>query len=286
VPPPLAFGTRTPILLAALVSAVFLAFLLSATGGHFVPPVTDLYVVCQYAKAIAEGHAFHYNPGEPASTGATSLLHTAILALAHGVGFRGEALVAFAVGLGIVLFVASVALATRLATRMAGPREGILAGCLVALGAPVAWGFLYGSDIALFLFLALWLFERLVATWEGTIGSAALAACLLALARPEGLPIALILALAWWRRGRGRLAWLRGSCAFAVGFGRSTGCTRRCCPRAGSRRRRSASICIAAWRRPSNNGNRLARRGDYRSGRISLCSAVARSLPGRQCAPA
>jgi hypothetical protein len=196
------------VLLAALASAAFLAFLLAATGGHFVPPVSDLYVVCQYAKAMAEGHPFQYNAGEPASTGATSLLHTAILALAHALGFQGERLVAFAVFLGIALLLASVTLAVRLATRLAGPREGLLAGALVALGAPVVWGFLYGSDIALFLFLALWLFERLVATWDGPIASALLPACLLALARPEGLPIAALLAVSWWRRGRGRGAWL------------------------------------------------------------------------------
>ena len=68
--------------LAATVSLVFLAFMLAATDGHFVPQVVDLYLVCQYARAIAEGHPFRYNPGEPPSTGATSLLYTFGLALA------------------------------------------------------------------------------------------------------------------------------------------------------------------------------------------------------------
>jgi hypothetical protein len=80
----------------------------------------------------------------------------------------------------------------------------------------VVWGFLYGSDIALFLCLSLWLFERTVATWEGAIGSAAVAAALLSLARPEGLPIALILAVAWGVRGRGRVAWSPVACGLAV----------------------------------------------------------------------
>lgn len=212
-----AFGTRTLAMLAALVAAVFVAFLLLATGGHFVPPIADLYVVCQYAKAMAEGHAFHYNVGEPASTGATSLLHTAVLALGHAVGFRGEGLVAFAAIFGIALFVASVVLAVRVGARLATPREGLLAGAFVALGGPVVWSFLYGSDIALFLFLALWLFERLVATWDGSIASALIPACLLALARPEGLAIALILATVWTLRGRGRgLAWVPVAAGLAV----------------------------------------------------------------------
>lgn len=195
-------GTRTAVLLAALVSAGFLAALLAATRGRFVPPITDLYVVCQYAKAMAEGHPFQYEPGAPPSTGATSLLHTALLAMGWASGFRGEGLVAFALLTGAALLAASAAIAARLGERLAGPREGALAGALVALGGPVAWGCLYGSDIALFLFLATCLFERLVATWdEPAATSAVVAAFLLVLARPEGLPIAIVLGVVWLVRG-------------------------------------------------------------------------------------
>jgi len=197
-------GTRTAVLLSLLVSAAFVALLLQATGGRFVPPVADLYVVCQYARAMAEGHPFRYHAGEPPSTGATSLLHTAWLALGWRVGFRGHALVGFAVATAAALFAATCAIGARLAARLSGPAAGRLAGALIALGGPVAWGFLYGSDIALFLCLATWLFERLVATW-GRPGatSALLAAGLLALARPEGLPIALALGVVWLARGGG-----------------------------------------------------------------------------------
>ena len=59
--------------------------------------------------------------------------------------------------MGAGFYAASVLLASSVATRLAGPREGLLAGLLVVFGGPVVWSFLYGSDIALFLFLALWL---------------------------------------------------------------------------------------------------------------------------------
>ncbi len=197
-------GTRTAVLLALLVSAVFLAALVQATGGHAVPPLSDLYVVCQYARAMAEGHPFRYGAGEAPSSGATSPLHTAWLALGWRVGFRGEALVGFAFATGAALFALTAALATRLAARLGADGAGILAGALVALGGPVAWGFLYGSDIALFLFLATWSFERLVATWDRPASRSAIAAAaLLVLARPEGLPIALVLGGVWLVRGGG-----------------------------------------------------------------------------------
>jgi hypothetical protein len=188
---------RALVGLGVAVTAAFLGLQLWTTGGHFVAQVSDLYVVAQYAKAMAEGHPFQYNAGEAPTTGATSLLHTAVLAAAHAAGARGEGLVAFAVLLGAALYLGSIPLAARVGARLAGPREGLLAGALVALGGPVVWGFFYGSDIALYLFLALLLLERWLAYGSGAGASGlAVAGSLLALARPEGLPIALALGAA------------------------------------------------------------------------------------------
>jgi hypothetical protein len=193
---------RASLLVGLLVAAAFLGLMLWTTAGHFVAQVSDLYVIAQYAQAMAEGHPFRYNAGEAATSGATSLLHTLLLALAHAGGARGEGLVAFAVLLGACFYLASLPLAARIAGRLAGPREGRLAGALVALSGPVVWGYLYGSDIALFLFLALLLLERWLALGAGgSPGGFALAGVLLALARPEGLPIALALAVASLWRG-------------------------------------------------------------------------------------
>ena len=218
---------RDRLLLAALAAAVallFLTSLLAATQGHFVPQVSDLYLVCQYARAMAEGHPFRYNPGEPPSTGATSLLHTALLAAAHALGFRGEGLVAFAVLSGAAFLIAAVLAARRAGTALGGAREGLLAGCLVALGGPVVWGFLYGADVALAMLLALVVFDRLLAEWNTTsIATGAAAATLLALTRPEALLVSVALGAAWsagpargLRGPRRALAWLPAAGGLAV----------------------------------------------------------------------
>ena len=193
---------RAPLVVGIVVVASFLGLMLWTTEGHFVAQVSDLYVVAQYARALAEGHPFRYNAGEAPTSGATSLLHTAVLALADASGARGEGLIAFAVLLGAALYLASIPLAARVAERLSGPREGRLAGMLVALSGPVVWGFLYGSDIAPFLFLALLLLERWLAYCAGgPARGLALAGSLLALCRPEGLPVGLALAAAGrWRR--------------------------------------------------------------------------------------
>ena len=188
---------RALLLLGVLVASGYLALMLHTTGGHFVAQGPDLYVVGQYARAMAEGHPFQYNAGEAATTGSTSVLHTTILALAHFLGARGEGLVAFAVLFGVGLYLASILLAHRVATRLSSPREGLLAGALVALGGPVVWSYLYGSDIALFLFLALLVLDRWLVLWDdGKSGGFALAGSALALARPEGLVIGAVLAAA------------------------------------------------------------------------------------------
>ena len=190
-------AVRALLLVGLLVAALFVALMLWTTGGYFVAQVSDLYVIAQYAQAMADGHPFRYNAGEAPTTGATSLLHTAVLALAHALGARREGLVAFAILLGAALYLASLPLAVRVGTRVAGPREGLLAGALVALSGPVVWGYLYGSDIALFLFLALLLLERWLAFASGASPRGlALAGVLLATARPEGLLVGLGLGLA------------------------------------------------------------------------------------------
>jgi hypothetical protein len=208
---------RAPLALALLAVAsalMFLSFMFAATGVRFVPQTVDLYLVCQYAKAMAEGHPFRYYAGDPATTGATSLLHTAALAAAHKAGLRGEGLVGFAVVTGGLLLIASTEMARRVGARLGGERTGWLAGGLVALGGPVVWGFLYGSDIALFMTLALWLLLELCGGWPAErVGRVALVGALIALTRPEGLLIALVLGAASLAPGHRRdraaraLAW-------------------------------------------------------------------------------
>jgi hypothetical protein len=196
-PEPAPPAARALVLLPVAVTLAYLGAMLSATEGHFVPQVSDLYLVCQYARAMAEGHPFRYNPGEAPTTGATSPLHTALLALGHAVGFRGEGLIAFAVLTGAAFYAVTVLMAVRIGARLGDRREAVLAGLLVALGGPVVWGFLYGADVALAMMLATWLLERVVSGWSrGALGWV-LPAALFALTRPEALAAVLILAVAY-----------------------------------------------------------------------------------------
>jgi hypothetical protein len=195
---------------AAAVAGGFLAAMLHATGARFVPQVVDLYLTANYARALAEGRPFQYNPGDPPSTGATSLLHTGVLAAAHRAGLQGEGLIAFAILTGALLYGATVWMAYDAGRRLRGRREGLLAGALVALGGPVVWGFLYGADVALFMFAATWLLRALLVAWPaGSFAPVVAPAVVAALTRPEGLPLAVLVAAAW-RLAPGRAERARG----------------------------------------------------------------------------
>ncbi len=204
---------RPPLLPIALlclgVSALYVLSMLWVTDSHFVPQVSDLYLIAQYAKGFADGHPFEYNPGEAPTTGATSLLHTLFLAVAHFVGFRGEGLIAFAIFSGACFAFLTAVQVHRAGRVLSGGSAPVamLGAALVILNGPLAWSFHYGADIALVLFLSSWLFRAWIegATHEGNPSTNfVLPACLLALTRPEAsaLVVALGVSSVWEERRR------------------------------------------------------------------------------------
>ncbi len=71
---------------AALTVLAFAAWGVLQNDGATVFPLDDAYIHLQYARAWVEGHPFAYQAGEPAGTGATSLLWPLLLAPAAAVG--------------------------------------------------------------------------------------------------------------------------------------------------------------------------------------------------------
>src|SRR5215475_3677802 len=72
---------------------LYLSVGLSASGGPTpVMPLDDTYIHFQYARVLAEGHPLQYNPGQPPTSGATSLLYPLVLAVGYVLGFQGERL--------------------------------------------------------------------------------------------------------------------------------------------------------------------------------------------------
>src|SRR5215510_3257435 len=79
-------------LFCAVSGAIFLAYALASRAvgrGDYVMPLDDVYIHFQYARQLAAGQPYVYNPGLPPSSGATSFLYPYILAVGYLIGFQG-----------------------------------------------------------------------------------------------------------------------------------------------------------------------------------------------------
>jgi hypothetical protein len=209
----LAFG-----LLSLLVGGLALLFIGGAlrTTGLATPilPLDDAYIHFQYARALAEGHPFRYNADQPPTSGATSLLYPFLLALGYAVGFTGEALAWWALGLGILTWFGATWLLFRLISAESAGLTPLALGIatIFALHGSLAWAFVSGMETGLFLFailLTLWYVRA------ESPRAALIAAAVTALIRPEGAVIALTTALYLLLRAR-RASWLYYALPFAA----------------------------------------------------------------------
>lgn len=176
-----------------LIALLFIQEMLTYTRGRWVLPLDDAYVSFQYARQLATGHPFQYNTGEPPSTGGTSLLYQFVLAGAYLVGIRGAGLAAFSYLLGLLLFALAALSAFRLGCAWGGREMGLATGLLFATNGGVAWGFFSGMEVGLYTLFVVSIMAALAGSRGGIGWPSALLACGLALTRPEGFFIALLM---------------------------------------------------------------------------------------------
>jgi hypothetical protein len=115
-------------------------------------PLDDAWIHAVFARNLATGHGFSFNPGEPVG-GSTAPLWS--IALAGAYLATGDMIVG-AMLLGAACYVLGVLVAVALARRLgAGGRTAALAGTLVALVPWQVWGILSGMEIPLYVLLSL-----------------------------------------------------------------------------------------------------------------------------------
>ena len=184
---------KRQILLVVLIALLNGIIFYQATGPYkvgkmFAATNPDTFLYAQYARAIAEGHPYQFNAGDPATTGSTSHLYPVILAFFHRIGFGDFALLEVTFWLNIFFYLISVVLLWFLASVLE-PGGRRFVAVLFSLSGYAMHIFAGLSDIGLFtvLTLALWLsllYRRHTA--------GALLLFLLPFARPEGAIIAVL----------------------------------------------------------------------------------------------
>jgi hypothetical protein len=177
-------GPRRADLVVALATLVPLTlFLLRerqiAGGAGF--PLDDAWIHLHFARNLAEGAGFSYNPGV-AVAGSTAPLWT--LLLAAGALAFGPSL-ALAKALGVLATIAAGVLTRRAAIALGAPAPAALgAGVALVWTGALAWGALSGMEVSLAAALVA---AALLAHARDRTLAAAILASLAALARPEAI---------------------------------------------------------------------------------------------------
>ncbi len=147
------------------VAAFFIYTQLEITGGTLGAPLDDAWIHFQFARNLAQGNGFSFNPGEP-TPGSTAPLWTVMLA---GIGLVTEDFLTPAIGLSGLFLLASVFLSYGLAFELTNSRwAGFAAGLAVALSGRFVWAGLAAMETTAFAALslgAIWSYTRWGLTW-------------------------------------------------------------------------------------------------------------------------
>jgi arabinofuranosyltransferase len=162
--------------------------LIAGTVGFGSFPLDDSWIHFQFARNLASGHGFAYNPDVPVA-GSTAPLWTLLLAGFFKLGGAHPALAKVA---GIVAALAAAWLARELAQVWTGDTTlGLTAALATAWSAPVIWGALSGMEVTLAAALVM---GALVAHTAGRVVLTSALLGLAALTRPESV---LLIPLVW-----------------------------------------------------------------------------------------
>jgi arabinofuranosyltransferase len=153
-------------------------------------PLDDSWIHLHFARNLAEGAGFAYNPGVPVA-GSTAPLWTLLLAAASAA--LGPSLLTTK-ALGLAAAVGAAVLTRRAAVAWGAPPLAALAAAVaLACSGPLVWGALSGMEVTLAAALVA---AALVAHAHDRTAWSALASALAVLARPEALVLVPLLLVA------------------------------------------------------------------------------------------
>lgn len=146
------FPLLSLLLIGGIVLGCFALHAYRFTAGQGGVPLDDAWIHFQFARNLARGDGFSFNPGKP-TAGSTSPLWTILLAAAYRLGGRfpaaGQMLTA-------ISFLASLAAVYGVGKQLTGRRWAAwLAGAVVAVNGRMVWAALSALEICLFATLSL-----------------------------------------------------------------------------------------------------------------------------------
>lgn len=139
------------ILLIILVAGCFYLYKEKTVAGDWGLALDDSWIHMVFARNLAGGHGFSFNPGEPVS-GATSPLWVFLMSV---IFILGTSPIWGAKFIGVILFMGSCFFVYRITLDLTSDkRSSFFASLLVALSPYLMWGALSGMETALYTFLS------------------------------------------------------------------------------------------------------------------------------------
>jgi hypothetical protein len=152
----------------------------------------DAYIHFQFATQLARGHFFEWTPGGGYSTGATSMLWPVLLAPAYWLGLREGRMALWAAALGAIALWVSAWGAYRILSEALGSRRwGGVGAALVTTSGAFLWGCFGGMEVPLVAAMVVGVVRARQSSRRRT---ALVLAALLPLARPDWMPVTLLVA--------------------------------------------------------------------------------------------
>lgn len=172
-----------------IILALFATLQRYESGPHVPPAGPDTLVFYMYARSMAEGYPYRlYREDEP-TTGSTSHLFPAVLALAYALGAKGKALSTATFALDGVFYLAVIA-GVWFAARRLYERAAPLATALTLLSGHIVYNLFYQHDMGLFAPLAIGALCAALARRPLVLG---ILLVLATLTRPEGMMLSFLL---------------------------------------------------------------------------------------------
>jgi len=129
--------------------------------GRMIAPLDDAYITLAYARNWAHGLPFRFLPGDPPSTGSTSLLYTWLLVPVAAVAGSHEGLLLAGIfALNALALWLTCIVAWRMASQLVEPWLAHAAVLAVVTCGHVVWGFFCGLDSGLACLAVLLLWDR------------------------------------------------------------------------------------------------------------------------------
>lgn len=168
-------------------TAYFIALQSNGPEGGMASGSIDVNCYAQSARALVEGHPFCHSPGEPPSTGTTSVAYPVLLAAPMACGATGTRIYAAVFGWSVVLyFVFLAAWGAVIATCLPAGVGRFAAAALVSLSGHCAFTAFMGSDQTLWMAVSALFALALV---RGGVGFLSILAVAAPWVRPEGMMV-------------------------------------------------------------------------------------------------